>query len=1609
MKRALLLTALLCVPFSSVAQDASDAEEPGFFGRLFGSSEAEDGDNGGFIERTIEDSLSAEGRVVEVTGFSGVLSGEARMEAMTFADDNGIWLRLEDVVLDWNRGALLRGSLDVTQLSAGLIELARTPLPSDTPDVPTPEAQGFSLPELPVSIQIEQIAADRVVLGEPLLGVPVEASVEGSFSLSGGEGAANLAIERLDADGALTLTASYANATDVLAIDLNLSEAAEGLLATLAGIPGQPALDFTVVGEDPLSDFTAAITLATDGAPRLEGTVSTLVPEPPAQFQVVADLGGDVAPIFAPDYRAFFGEDVQLGFTATTFPSGRVTVRGVQILAEALNLEGEVDIAETGVPQRIAFTGGVRSEGGGPVLLPLSGPETRVQDIDLTIAFDADVSENWTGQFRIRDLTRPGFSAERMVLDGMGRIVPGNAGGLPAVVAALTFEADALDLASAEAEQALGEAVTGGLDITWRSGDPIELSDLRINGESYALSGQTTITPGEELTIDGQLSVEAEDLSIFSGLAGRNLGGAIRADTRFDTAPLAGTFDVALNGQTENLIVDQPEADRVLDGLATLAVSATRSENGIRVQLSELASPNANLTGEADLRSEGSTASLSGSLSDVALVLPDISGPANIRANAAEDGGIWRWQTEAEVASARLVAEGTAISLLDTPIIAASGDASVGDLSEFATIAQRPDLAGSVSTRFSAEAVSDLSRISVDLDGSGSGIATGIPEVDRIIAGAVRFDIDATQAGNIISLQNTRIETATLTATADGVYAGDVSRLTASVDAADLSRLLEGAPAIPLVADLAVEPAETEGSLKVDLTATSPEVALNVAGVVSDPLGDASFDGEVDARAEDLSLFADLAGQPLAGAVSLSVAGQVAADLETLDLSARGQGQDVTTGIAELDRILAGALRFDVDGARDGDDVRLDALSVVTDALSLTGEGQLSEENSRARLTLNATDASRLLPDAPAVPLDLVAALDQVGADWDVDLDLSGPDLSAEVDGRVTDPYGAPGFDGRAVARAGDLSIFQGLANLPLRGAVEADLNGGLAFDLSRFDIDLTASGNGLAIGQDAADRLLAGDLSATVDASRDGEDITVRTLDLSTGLLSLTGDGTLSAAGSTLDLSARLADLGPFVPGFSGPVTANGTVGQLADGRFDVDLAATGPGGTTVNVDGTLASDFATADLGIDGNAPLALANSFIEPRVVQGTANFDMRLAGPLGLDALSGRVQTRDARFFAPTLNIALEQIALDTTINGGRARLDLSGALETGGQLSVAGPITLSGNFPAELAIRLDNAVLTDPSLYETTIDGTVTVIGPLAGGARIAGDLALGETNIRIPSTGLGGAGAIPEVTHLNEPPPVRATRRRAGLLESQQGSGSDGGGGAAYPLAIRINAPNQIFVRGRGLDSEFGGSLAIGGTSNNVIPTGAFNLIRGRLDILGQRLALEEATISMQGSFLPVIRIRAATQSDDFLISIIVSGPVSNPDIAFVSDPDLPEEEVVARLLFGRGIDQLSAIQAARLAVAVRTLAGRGGEGIVGNVRNRTGLADLDITTDDEGNAALRAGAYLSENIYTDVTVGTGGETELNLNLDLTRSLTAKGTVTTEGDTSIGIFFERDY
>ncbi|MEM7615917.1 MAG: translocation/assembly module TamB domain-containing protein, partial [Pseudomonadota bacterium] len=365
-------------------------------------------------------------------------------------------------------------------------------------------------------------------------------------------------------------------------------------------------------------------------------------------------------------------------------------------------------------------------------------------------------------------------------------------------------------------------------------------------------------------------------------------------------------------------------------------------------------------------------------------------------------------------------------------------------------------------------------------------------------------------------------------------------------------------------------------------------------------------------------------------------------------------------------------------------------------------------------------------------------------------------------------------------------------------------------------------------------------------------------------------------------------------------------------------------------------------------------------------------------------------------------------LDARLTGDAIVLDqASAALATGGRLTMGGRVGIApqSGFPADLRLQLVDGVYTDGEILTTRVDIDLALTGPLTGGASVAGEVDLRRTEISIPKSFGLNEGVLLDVDHFEPPRDVILTLDRAGLREEEAAPSNP----VAIGLDVLVRAPNEIFIRGRGLDAELGGQIRLRGSTVNVVPVGSIDLIRGRLGILGQRIDLDEGGITLLGTLNPQIRLVAETTSrDGTLITITVAGSAADPQITFASSPELPQDEVLAQLIFDRSVSDLSAFQIAQLALAANTLAG-GGSGVANQFRGAAGLADFDVTSGEEGEVGVRAGAYIDDNIYLDVEADSAGGTKATINLDITQTVRARASVDNEGDSTIGIFFERDY
>ncbi|MFQ6549614.1 translocation/assembly module TamB domain-containing protein [Aestuariibius sp. 2305UL40-4] len=1530
MKRLALIT-LLALPLPAAAQETAQEER-----------------DVGLIQGFIEENLSGVSRTVRIEGFDGALSSRATIERLTIADEQGVWLRAEDLVLDWNRSALLRGRVEVNEMTAGLIALPRTPIAEAT--APSPEATPFALPELPVSIRVDELRADRIELGAPLVGQELILSLTGSASLADGDGQASLQADRLEGqEGSFALTGSYSNETDILDLDLTFAEAEDGIVATRLGIPGAPSLTLALQGTGPLSDYTADLQLATGGVDRITGEITTATDDAGRRFRL--DIDGDIAPLFAPEFEEFFGPDVSLDVAGRRAGDGSLSLDTLDLSTDALTLSGSAEIDPDQWPRRLDLTGELRHPDGGPVTIPASGDPITVGDGQLSVQFDAAEDDRWTAEIQLSQIERPGLAIDRLRLDGGGLIRRGER-----FTATLDYGAEGLTLDDVGAAEALGSAITGGLRLAAPAGAPIEITEFSLTGAGLALGTTATIDRDDGFRTAYDLSATVEDLARFSTLAGRELSGDITLTSQGTVTPLDGSFDLTIDGDTGDLGIGIAEVDGLIDGDGSLALSATRDTDGTRIENLRIETDDALITGSADLSSDGSDASVEAAIRDLSAVRDGLSGRAELRGDLAQtaDGGL--------TVDIGLTGPGGLDTVIDATVaprelarrISGTARISADDLSPYATLAPN-GLGGAVSVELVGGVTPETLLFDGRISGVTSDLQTGLADLDRLLDGTGRLDIAARRDRDGITLDRLRV-------------------------------------AYPL--------------LSADLTGQATEPGPIDGPPSLDTLGTVSLAGSVNA--EDLSVFSDLAGRPLDGSVSLTLDASAEPEDLFFDIDVTGTTEDLAAGIPQLDPLIDGRGIITARASRDAEALRIDDLRLDFVGIDLTASGSTAEGAGRGRFDLRVPDLS-LIDAALSGAASVTGTADRSATGvWSIDADATGPGgLDALIDAEVGPRE--DGFPLRADAnlRASNLSAYRQIAGLPLSGAVEAQTTVRGTLENGTYDITANATTQSLAIGQQAVDTLLAGSGRITFQGARraDGT-LVLDQFDAVYPNITVDADGSLDGGTSRARFDARLADIGLFVPELSGPATADGTATLRPGGEIVLDAALTGPAGTRATVAGTIQGN--NLNLRTSGAVPLGLANPFVEPRQLSGTAQFDLSVAGPPALSSVSGRIATSGARVSLPTLGRAAENVALTANLAGGTATLETTGRVSTGGTIAASGTIGLDAPFPANLTARLNQASLIDPQLYETTVDGQVSIQGPLAGGAAISGQIDLGTSEIRIPSSSLGGLGTLPDIVHVNPPPAVQETRRRAGLLPSQQAE-TGTGTTRPYPLDILVRAPARIFVRGRGLDAELGGQLRIGGTTAEVIPQGRFELIRGRLDILGQRFQLDEGAITLLGDFVPNIRLVAVTETDTTTISIIVEGSIDDPDIRFTSSPELPEEEVLAQLLFGRDLDSISPLQAVQLASAVSTLAGGGGGGLVGDLREQTGLADLDITTGEDGSAALRAGAYLSENIYTDVTVGSTGDAEISLNLDITRSLTARGTVGSDGETGLGIFFERDY
>ncbi len=483
---------------------------------------------------------------------------------------------------------------------------------------------------------------------------------------------------------------------------------------------------------------------------------------------------------------------------------------------------------------------------------------------------------------------------------------------------------------------------------------------------------------------------------------------------------------------------------------------------------------------------------------------------------------------------------------------------------------------------------------------------------------------------------------------------------------------------------------------------------------------------------------------------------------------------------------------------------------------------------------------------------------------------------------------------------------------------------------------------------------------------------------------------------------AARTAGVAAF------DITANG---RFANNKVTLDTTLSGAGGLSFKGGGTV-------DIGgnmpiamkFNGNVPFALIANLMAEKgfTLTGQANVDVAISGSAKAPQIAGTVTTSGGRLVDVRRNLALNNLTANVALDGKQATISrLSADLATGGSVEAAGTVgTVPGSgFPANLTIKLNNATYVDGTLFNANLAGELTLTGPLVSTPTLGGKVTIRKASITIPEKLPTSLSAI-DIKHKNAPPKVQKMVKDL-RKDEVPAAGASASGVIAFDLSVNAH---QVFVRGRGIDAELGGDLTIRGTAVQPIVSGGFEMRRGRLEILGKRLTFTDGNIGFGGDLIPTLDLKATSSVGATTITVSVAGLANNPQIAFSSSPALPQDEILAQLIFNRSLSNLSAFQIAQLASAVSQLAGGGSTSLLDGLRNKLGVDDLDVTTDENGGASVRAGKYLNDRTYIELQQGSdSASSKAVINLDVGKGVKLKGSAAGDGSAAGGVFFEKEY
>ncbi|MBC7905431.1 MAG: translocation/assembly module TamB domain-containing protein [Rhodospirillaceae bacterium] len=506
--------------------------------------------------------------------------------------------------------------------------------------------------------------------------------------------------------------------------------------------------------------------------------------------------------------------------------------------------------------------------------------------------------------------------------------------------------------------------------------------------------------------------------------------------------------------------------------------------------------------------------------------------------------------------------------------------------------------------------------------------------------------------------------------------------------------------------------------------------------------------------------------------------------------------------------------------------------------------------------------------------------------------------------------------------------------------------------------------------------------------------------------------DGTLDDPRARLDLTGRNVGFAAAARAGLGRLSTR-LVADWRNGRVQADASARDGDRVQASVNGSLplpGDGPVSARFSLSGDAGRISEALPLAGHVFAGRLEAEGSVGGTMAAPLVQGRASLTQGRYENLENGTLVSALTATAQMDGDRIRIQAQGGDAGRGSVRAEGGGGLDGGYDADVEFSRFTALRRDD--VEAEINGTLRLEGDGSQG-RLTGKLTVPSAELDIARI-KGSGPVILDVVEINRPgaPPKPAKPEAADIP-------------VTMALGVTV-AVEHAFVRGRGLDSEWQGDVAVAGTVSQPSLTGRLMAVRGEYEALGKQFRLTpDSEVVFQGgdTIDPSLNVAAEASAPDITARIEVTGTANQPQLDITSQPPLPQDEVLARLLFGREAGKLSAFQQIQLAqmAASGLTGGGGGFDPIGKVRGFLGLDVLGIGSADTtptptgkpapGTAGptLSAGKYIGPDTFVRVEQGTAGLGRVTVEQELGGGFSVESSVGEQSGGGVGFNWRKDY